>query len=117
MCGIESVVQSISNSVSKNNVNQLAQLNVGGKFIDPSARPANNFRAPPANNEFQEYDFDDVDGDNGGNAGEEYDYRAENDPENDPLYYDLTSDYDLKIPKQHIRKQRQPENIQLQKQK
>merc|ERR1719479_141802 len=44
----QSVVQSISNSVSKNNVNQLAQLNVGGKFIDPSAKPANNFRAPPA---------------------------------------------------------------------
>ena len=111
----QSVVQSISNSVSKNNVNQLAQLNVGGKFIDPSARPANNFRAPPANNEFQEYDFDDVDGDIGGSAREEYDYRAENDPDNDPLYYDLTSDYDLKIPKEHIRKQRQPENIQLQK--
>ena len=116
----EDVVQSISNAVKKNSQLKFAQLNHREKLTEHS--PPNTFQAPSTNeyNEFREYDFDDVEDDNGGSAQEEFDgefeFKDDNTiPGSDPLYYDLTSDYELPNQKQHIRRQRQPQNINIQK--
>ena len=60
----------------------------------------------PSTSEFEMYDFDEITDGNGGSAQEQYD---------EPLYYDLTSDNVLNPPNQHIRRQRQPQNVNIEK--
>ena len=106
----EDVVQSISNAVAKNNQIKFAQLNEREKLNETP--PPQTFLAP-STNEYIEYDFEDITDTNGGNAQEQYDDSTLYG--NEPLYYDLTSDNELSSPKQHIRRQRQPQNINIQK--
>ena len=106
----EDVVQTISNAVAKNSQNKFAQLNQREKLNETP--PPHTFLAP-STNEFIEYDFEDITDNNGGNAQEQYDDSSLYG--NEPLYYDLTSDNEFSTPKQHIRRQRQPQNINIQK--
>ena len=97
------VIQSISNTIKQNNKVKFAQLNEREK-LEENPIP-HTFRAP-STSEFEMYDFDEITDGIGGSAQEQYD---------EPLYYDLTSDNELEIPNQHIRRQRQPQNVKIEK--
>ena len=87
--------------MKQNDQVKFAQLNEREKLKENPI--PHTFRAP-STSEFEVYDFDD-DG-NGGSAQEQFD---------EPLYYDLTSNNELPVPNQHIRRQRQPQNVNIEK--